>query len=516
MSSLRSVALHRCKVARVKSRAARTELALVPSVRVAIRGRRPRPAAGSGGDHPLVLASPALSAATISHRQPAPPSMGGVCAATGPGSSRLRSRVLIVATACLPLARCQADRGDLGRGQCREIASAGRRPGACATQRAWPERLNELPVPFLCRQRDQCPLGRRDHPCFRRPRAAAASSRRAAAAAIKAVKVTAVSRSCSVTGCVAQNRPSVCWHRGSQPAERIDPPPGSDRTGPDVSLAERGGIEVPGNARTHLAPHDRYPQLVADHRPPGNPCAGTGLRAGHGLGAGHDLGTGHRRGPGAGLDAGAGLRAGHGLGGGNGLNRGDGPVRRICARFCPGASGADRPGVAARGRPGAGVVAQFGEPVAHLEQAGFIWPDTGLHVQALPSARGERRPAASTCRKGEHADRDQARPPSSLRRRLRRGRLRSMPGSCPARRDTRPAAGGRRALLHVPAVALAHPRKGPGSPVSGLPRSHGCDPRSQADEFMIKVRPIYEPLRRVMWTTLAFPLCTGCKWRSHR
>src|SRR5207244_8615534 len=49
--------------------------------------------------------------------------------------------------------------------------------------------------------------------------------------------------------------------RAGQPAERIDPPPGRDRTGADVRLAERFLVRVVRYARAHLAPGERYPQL---------------------------------------------------------------------------------------------------------------------------------------------------------------------------------------------------------------------------------------------------------------
>jgi hypothetical protein len=50
MSWLRSAVPHRCKVATVKSRAARTDPASAPSVRVAIRGRHAQPVGAGSGD----------------------------------------------------------------------------------------------------------------------------------------------------------------------------------------------------------------------------------------------------------------------------------------------------------------------------------------------------------------------------------------------------------------------------------------------------------------------------------
>jgi hypothetical protein len=116
MSPLRSAAPHCCTVAKVKWRAALIDLAPVPRGRVAIRGGRPHRAAGSDGDHWSRPARPARPAAAISHSQPASLSAGATRAA---GSPWRRSPVLITATAPSSLARCHAERGELGRGKCR-------------------------------------------------------------------------------------------------------------------------------------------------------------------------------------------------------------------------------------------------------------------------------------------------------------------------------------------------------------------------------------------------------------
>jgi len=50
-----------------------------------------------------------------------------------------------------------------------------------------------------------------------------------------------------------------------QPTEGVDTPAGADRAGADGGLAERCAIGMPGDAGTHLAPHDGHPQL---RRPP--------------------------------------------------------------------------------------------------------------------------------------------------------------------------------------------------------------------------------------------------------
>ena len=77
MSWLRSVVPQRRKVAIVKSRAARTDPASAPSVRVATRGKLTGPGeagsgeAGSGDGRRLPLVRPAISAASVSQRLPA-------------------------------------------------------------------------------------------------------------------------------------------------------------------------------------------------------------------------------------------------------------------------------------------------------------------------------------------------------------------------------------------------------------------------------------------------------------
>ena len=82
MSGLRSAAPHRRKVATVKSRAARTDPVSAPSVRVAICGRRAQPAGpGTGGGRQLPPSRPAVSAVSISQRQPVLPARSGRCAA---------------------------------------------------------------------------------------------------------------------------------------------------------------------------------------------------------------------------------------------------------------------------------------------------------------------------------------------------------------------------------------------------------------------------------------------------
>ncbi|HJY54960.1 MAG TPA: hypothetical protein VJ418_01110, partial [Streptosporangiaceae bacterium] len=121
----------------------------------------------------------------------------------------------------------------------------------------------------------------------------------------------------------------------SQPAQGIDAPAGADRTGPGIGLAKRGRIGIPRDARTHFAPHDRHPQLIADYSPPGFP------------GAGVCPGVGAGPGPGFSLSIGAGLGADIGLSEG----------------FLAGMVGVVRSGVAIAGRLVTAIVAELGKPV---------------------------------------------------------------------------------------------------------------------------------------------------------
>jgi hypothetical protein len=80
---------------------------------------------------------------------------------------------------------------------------------------------------------------------------------------------------------------------GARPsADGVDPPAGIDRAGTVVGFAERCGIGVPGDARPHLAPHDRHPQLIANHSAHSTCGAGSLLRAGSRLGTSSRLGAG--------------------------------------------------------------------------------------------------------------------------------------------------------------------------------------------------------------------------------
>src|SRR5262249_40245551 len=50
-----------------------------------------------------------------------------------------------------------------------------------------------------------------------------------------------------------------------QPPQPVESPPGRERAGPDVGLAKRCRVGVVRNALCQLAPHDRYPELVANY-----------------------------------------------------------------------------------------------------------------------------------------------------------------------------------------------------------------------------------------------------------
>ncbi len=91
ISPLRLATPHRCNVVAVKSRAARTDPASTPGVRVAIRGEQVQPGAGSGDSGQFPLARPAISAAGASQWQP-------VLAARRDGCAAIASPINPVAT----------------------------------------------------------------------------------------------------------------------------------------------------------------------------------------------------------------------------------------------------------------------------------------------------------------------------------------------------------------------------------------------------------------------------------
>jgi hypothetical protein len=110
---------------------------------------------------------------------------------------------------------------------------------------------------------------------------------------------------------------------------------------------------MPGDARAHLAPLDRHPQLIADHGPLRGPCSDADLSPG----------------PGSGLSPGGGFW----------------PGIAVAVRLRLAIAGRLR--VAVAGRPGSAIVSQVGQPGGHLvpvvvlERAGGVWPDLDLHAE---------------------------------------------------------------------------------------------------------------------------------------
>src|SRR5271166_6638988 len=159
-----------------------------------------------------------------------------------------------------------------------------------------------------------------------------------------------------------------------QPAEDVDAPADADGAGAGVGLAERGGIGMPGDARPHLAPHDRHPQLIADHRPHGH--LGTGSSLGLSTGSSLGLSTGSSLGLSTGSSLGLSTGSSLGVGAGSGLGE----------DLRPGIAAARRLGVAIAGRVGTAIVAELGEPAVRLGpvvvrgRASVLWPDLDLHV----------------------------------------------------------------------------------------------------------------------------------------
>ena len=359
-------------------------------------------------------------------------------------------------------------------------------------------------------------------------------------AAASAAQVTAESQRCAAGGAVAGHG----GHRGGtgqghvpvrrrdrvgspgpgvtllapgagQPADGVDAPAGSDRTGAGVGFAERCRIGMPGAARAHLAPHDRHPQLITDHGPHRSPGRPGGC--GPGSGPGRDSGG---SGPGGGSGRGGGGR-------GNGPGRGSWPGT---AGRWPGAAMAGRHGVARLGRHGADMagrlgaagagwhvmaiagrhgvaratgarvsglglarvgglgtfaVPELGEPVVHLEQAGVLCPDLGRHLE--PPVE----PVVSRAAAGD----------------LPWGRTRRVGRSA----SCRPGSGGKRGGLRScrPAALALTPLKAPGLTVSGFGLLTVPAWESQPDKHAVNVGPIYKLSRRGVWTIPVSSACTG-------
>ncbi len=199
-----------------------------------------------------------------------------------------------------------------------------------------------------------------------------------------------------------------------QPAHGIGAPAGIDRAGAGVGFAERCRIGMPGGARAHLAPHDRHPQLIADHSPhrsPGRASGrGWGSRPGResgGSGRGRGSGHGGRSGRGPGNGPGGGLwpgtvgscpgaavvsrhdvarlgRGGAGIAGRLGVAEVSWRAKAIAGRYGVAGATGDRSsglGIAWAGGLGALAVPKPGEPGVHRKHAGVLWPGLGRHLK---------------------------------------------------------------------------------------------------------------------------------------
>ena len=330
MSELRSAAPQRCRVATVKYRAARTDPGSAPSRRVAIRGGDARPAGtGSGAGRRSPFISEAISAAIISQWRPGPAVRCDGCAVIAVWSISSRHAYGRVRSwSMAPWAALLAWRG------CRlaaaRLPSSDRtpRPGCASHRSDWVLSesasghglsVRDIMVRFALRPDGQGrkPAGSTAVVMAGSPGHAVGGASPDSAAPRDALAM-AIYRSHGTTGRDAQKRGSVCWQRGqaSRPRASIRHP-APIAQGPGIGLAKRGQIGIPGDARTDFAPHDRHPQLIADHSPPGFPGAGVGPGVGARRVPRHQ--PEHRRGP----------RCGHrperGLLGGDGRGR---PLRR--------------------------------------------------------------------------------------------------------------------------------------------------------------------------------------------
>ena len=286
-----------------------------------------------------------------------------------------------------------------------------------------------------------------------------------------------------------------------QPAEGVDAPARTDRAGAGVGFAERCRIGIRGDARAHLAPHDRHPQLITDHSPHRGPGRASGRGPGGGPardsgGSGPGTGGGRGRrgrgdGPGEGFWPGAaGNWPGADMAARLGMARASWHAMAIAGRHgvarATGA-GASGPGIARAGGLGTFAVPQHGEPVVHLKHAGVLWPDLGLHVESPVRPVGEPgcrwRPARGTDPPG----RPQRVRPAGPRWQARRAVV--LPARCPG--------------AHPVESARAHRVR--------VWSSHRLGLESQPDKHAVNVRPIYELSRRGMWT---IPVSSESTWRG--
>ena len=296
-----------------------------------------------------------------------------------------------------------------------------------------------------------------------------------------------------------------------QPAEGVDAPAGTDRAGAGVGFAERCRIGIPADARAHLAPHDRHPQLITDH----SSHRGPGRASGRGWGSG------------PGQDSG-----GSGPGGGGGRGWSDGPGEGFwpgTAGSWPGADMAGRHGVAGAGlaRRGHSRPARRGQ--GQLARHSHSWParrsqghwGQGQWARPCPGRRARhfRRPEAQRASRSSEACRRALAGSWSSRRASRRAS--GEPGwrgvTCPGDGRAGPAAARPDSRAPVASAAGCGPlplrvalpvQSGPAYRVR-VRSSHHLGLESQPDKHAVNVRPIYELSRRGVWTIPVSSACTG-------
>ena len=420
---------HPCwgRMATAKSLAARTDPGSAPSARLAIRGRHAQRArAGSGDGRQLLRPRPAISAAGISQcRTPgmtgALPSPPGQChRASRTGVCTFPDHQILAVLSVLARCRLAAAASSPGPGWIQDRAEGMEVPAGWSAYLPAGTGLigREIGVPFRLR-----PAGR-GIAAGSAARVTAASQRGAAGGAVAGhggnrdgigeghVPVPHRNRAGGPEPGVALLAPGA-----GQPAEGVDAPAGTDRAGAGVGFAERCRIGMPADARAHLAPHDRHPQLITDHSPHRGP------------------GRASRRGPGSGPSrdsAGSGPGRGSGRGG---RGRGDGPGEGSwpgTAGSWPGAAMAGRHGVARAGRHGADIAARLGVARASWHAIAIA----GRHgVARATGARANGQPCPGW--RARHFRRPEARRASRSSEACRR----ALAGSWSSRRASRRASG---------------------------------------------------------------------------
>src|SRR5215475_14058271 len=234
-----------------------------------------------------------------------------------------------------------------------------------------------------------------------------------------------------------------------QPPQPVESPPGRERAGPDVGLTKRCRVGVVRDALCQLAPHDRYPELVANY----SSLRGAGTWSSAVAGGNR---SGHRR-------KSPGWRGGersgwHGRRRSGGYGWGSDLPHWLAIARCPVAgraaagpgvavTGVAVPGVAVPGFtvpgvavpvvavPGVAVlVAQLGYPGAHFMSADIRWRDLDIHKQTF-TVLHELGQAASRHTNGQVNMLGLDRPPTGTLRVPRqrpRGQIAAVPSGWPA------------------------------------------------------------------------------------